>query len=61
MAELNRQFNAEDRASPAVRQRIAQLRKDLAEIQKRMNELGRDNDGQEAAKVETQASESPPN
>jgi serine protease inhibitor len=40
MAELNRQFNGQDKTPPAVRERIAQLRKELADIQKHMNEIG---------------------
>jgi len=39
MAELNRQFSGQDKTPPAVRQRIAQLRKELAETQERLNQI----------------------
>jgi serine protease inhibitor len=51
MAELNRQFRGHDKTPPATRARIAELRQQLADVQKRMNEIGRMGGGQEAWKV----------
>jgi serine protease inhibitor len=41
MAELNRQLSNREKASPAIRQRIAQLRKSLAEAQERIEQVKR--------------------
>jgi serine protease inhibitor len=51
MAELNRQLKGQDNTPPAIREKIALLRKELTEVQKRMNEIGRERFDQEAWKV----------
>jgi len=53
IAELTRQFSSQDKTPPAVRERIAQLRKELADIQKRMDAIGKYTFNEEARKVST--------
>jgi serine protease inhibitor len=52
MAELNRQFSGHDKTPPATHRRIEQLRKELAETQKRMDEMNKtEHYGENAWKV----------
>jgi len=51
MAELTRQFSSQDKTPPAVRERIAQLRKELVTVQKLMEEIKTQRSGQEVWEV----------
>jgi serine protease inhibitor len=58
MAELNRQFNNHDKTPPATAKRIAELRKQLANIQKSMDEMNRTGRyGEEAWKTSRKGTE----